>query len=117
MNTIVRVLGARGVKASAEDVAILVDDVSPFDTMAHLTAIAADDSLDPHTLAATVSNKQEDKYDGYVDDETLNAAYAARRLDVPRARAVLTRMIGEFDENCRRSVAAVSNGSDEVQPV
>jgi ATP-dependent Lhr-like helicase len=117
MNTIVRALGARGVKASAEEVAILVDDVSPVDTMAYLAAIAADESLDPHTLAATVSNKQEDKYDGYVDDETLNAAYAARRLDVPRARAVLTRMIGEFDENCRRSVAAVSNGSNKVQPV
>lgn len=99
MNTIVRALGARGVRASAEEVAVLVDDTSPVDTMGHMAAIAADDALDPETLAATVSNKQEDKYDGYVDDETLNAAYAARRLEVPRTRQVLARLVAKFGEH------------------
>jgi ATP-dependent Lhr-like helicase len=106
MNTIVRALGARGLKASAEDVAVLVGDASPSETVTHLAAIAGDDSLHPHTLAATVSNKWEDKYDGYLDDETLNAAYAARRLDVPGARTVLARLIGECDANRQRSAAA-----------
>jgi ATP-dependent Lhr-like helicase len=117
MNTIVRALGARGVKASAEDVAILVGDLRPVDVLSHLTAIASDETLDALTLAATVSNKEEEKYDGHLDEETLNTAYAARRLDVPRARAVLARMIGGLDESRRRSPAAVGHGPDELQQV
>ena len=93
MNTIVRALGACDVKASAEDVAILVHHMPPSEVVRHLRAIADDESLDPITLAATVSNKCIEKYDGYLDEKTLNESYAASRLDLLHTRLLLSRLL------------------------
>jgi ATP-dependent Lhr-like helicase len=43
-------------------------------------------------LASTVRAKAHDKYDRYLSDDLLDAAYAARALDVPGAWATLAEL-------------------------
>ncbi|MBV9495182.1 MAG: DEAD/DEAH box helicase [Acidobacteria bacterium] len=80
MNTIVQQLLARGVDASAEGPAIVAQTLSVDSLREAISACDAERPVDVLALAATVENREEEKWDEYLDEDTLNASYASRRL-------------------------------------
>jgi ATP-dependent Lhr-like helicase len=79
MNTLVRQLAMRGVEVSVEGPAI-VARLTPSQLRDAVAACEAERPVDTTALAATVRTKHEEKWDWALDEATLNASYASRRL-------------------------------------
>lgn len=92
MNTLTVVLAGRGLQAGQDGLAITVIGRTPVEVRDLIRELAADAPPGPMALAAAVPAKARDKYDRYLSNELLNAAYAARALDVPGAWAILTQL-------------------------
>jgi len=92
MNTLTVVLAGRGLQTGQDGLAISVANRSPADVHDLIRELAADTLPDPIALARTVPAKAHDKYDRYLSDELLDAAYAARALDVPGTWATLAEL-------------------------
>lgn len=92
MNTLAVVLTGHGLQVGQDGLAITVANHSPTEVLDLIRELAASAPPDPSALARTVRAKARDKYDRYLSDELLDAAYAARALDVPAAWATLTEL-------------------------
>ncbi len=92
MNTLTVVLAGHGLQASQDGLAITVGNRSPVEVRDLIRELAAGAPPDSITLAHTVPAKARDKYDRYLSNELLDAAYAARALDVPGAWATLAQL-------------------------
>lgn len=80
MNTLVRQLAARGVEVSVEGPAIVAERIAPSALRDAVTACEAERPVDTIALAATVQNKHDEKWDWALDEATLCASYASRKL-------------------------------------
>jgi ATP-dependent Lhr-like helicase len=92
MNTLAVVLAGRGLQAGQDGLAITVADRTPVEVRDLIRELAAAVPPDPIALAGAVPAKARDKYDRYLSNELLDAAYAARALDVPGAWAILAQL-------------------------
>jgi ATP-dependent Lhr-like helicase len=92
MNTLAVVLAGCGVQVGQDGLALTVANRSPAQVAGLIRELATGARPDPAVLARTVRAKARDKYDRYLNDELLDAAYAARALDVPGAWATLTEL-------------------------
>ncbi|HEV7484403.1 MAG TPA: DEAD/DEAH box helicase [Thermoanaerobaculia bacterium] len=88
MNTLVQQLAARDVAVSVEGPAIVAGHVTPEALRDAVDACESERPVDTIALAANVKNKIEEKWDWCLDESTLNASYASRRLSSnPPARS------------------------------
>lgn len=93
--TLAVALTARGLQVGQDRMTLTVNADAP--TLArHLRDLAAGPAPDPFTLAAHVTNKLTDKWDGLLDEPLLDAACAARDLDIPAAWDVLDTIIAQL---------------------
>lgn len=109
MATLAVALQTRGVNVALDGVALTLTDTSFDWAVDQLTDLAAAQPPEPEELAAHVTNKTFDKYDEYLGDEALTAAYAARRFDIPASWHTLDRLRAALDRTTsrvRRSVSA-----------
>ena len=86
MNTLVQQLAVRGVSVSVEGPAIVARDLAPAALRDSVRACDAERPIDTRALAANVENKIEEKWDWALDEGTLDASYASRRLEANPAR-------------------------------
>ena len=93
MNTIMVQLLARGVKASKDGLAIAVRKLSPEEVMGHLGEMVDEGPADAVSLAASVKNKVNGKYDRLLSDDLLSQNYAASHLDTQRAWETLKKLV------------------------
>jgi ATP-dependent Lhr-like helicase len=84
MNTLVQQLAARDIAVSIEGPAIVGHLITPAELRDAVAACEAERPVDTIALAANVENKIEEKWDWALDETTLCASYASRRL---RARS------------------------------
>ncbi len=80
MNTLVRQLAARDVAVSVEGPAIIAERITLPELRDAVAACEAEHPVDTIALAATVQNKREEKWDWALDEATLCASYASRKL-------------------------------------
>jgi ATP-dependent Lhr-like helicase len=80
MNTLVQQLATRGIAASAEGPAIVAASTTLDVLREALHACEAERPVDTIALASDVATKDEEKWDWALDDGTLCASYASRRL-------------------------------------
>ncbi|HEX8619625.1 MAG TPA: DEAD/DEAH box helicase [Thermoanaerobaculia bacterium] len=80
MNTLVQQLAARDLRVSVEGPAIVAERMTPATLRDAVTACEAERPVDTIALAADVKNKTEEKWDWALDDATLCASYASRKL-------------------------------------
>jgi ATP-dependent Lhr-like helicase len=92
LNTLTVVLARRGLQVGQDGLAITVGHRSPAEVHDVIRELAAGAPPDPVDLASTVRAKAHDKYDRYLSEDLLDAAYAARALDVPGAWATLAEL-------------------------
>jgi ATP-dependent Lhr-like helicase len=91
MNTLVQQLTARGVAVSIEGPAIVAHGITP-DALRHAVTICeAERPVDTIALASNVENKIEEKWDWALDESTLCASYASRKLERNPASYASTR--------------------------
>jgi ATP-dependent helicase Lhr and Lhr-like helicase len=83
-STLAAGLAATGTDVAQDGMCLTMPDTSYEEALTRLEALAVI-TPDPLALAATVRNKSVDKYDELLSEDLLNAAYAARSLDVPGA--------------------------------
>lgn len=81
MNTIVQQLRARGLDVSPEGPAIAAHRMTPDALRAAVAECEAERPVDVLALAAAVENKLEEKWDWALDEGTLCASYASRKLE------------------------------------
>lgn len=89
MNTLAVVLTGQGYRVGQDGLALTVGDCAPAELWQLASTLAAGPRPDPMWLATTVRAKVHEKYDRYLGAELLDAAYAARALDVAGAWACL----------------------------
>ncbi|MDQ1248816.1 MAG: ATP-dependent helicase Lhr and Lhr-like helicase [Actinomycetota bacterium] len=96
------ILTRHGLDAYAQSATVTVSNTDPAHLLDHLDKILGDEPPDPLDLASVVGNRTEDKYDHYLGDDLLNAACAARSLDVPAAfdalRGLRAAVAGQIDD-------------------
>lgn len=80
INTLIRQLESRGLKVAPEGPAVAAYGLPPFALRDAVTACENERPVDTLTLAAAVANKSEEKWDDFLDEATLCASYASRRL-------------------------------------
>lgn len=80
INTLVQQLRLRGVDVSPEGPAVVAERLSAEAFRDAVTACESERPVDTIALAADIKNKIEEKWDGYLDEATLCASYASRRL-------------------------------------
>jgi ATP-dependent Lhr-like helicase len=88
MNTLVRQLAVRGVAVSVEGPAIVAERISPAALRDVVLSCEAERPVDTIALAASVQNKVEEKWDWALDEATLAASYASRKLEREPAGAI-----------------------------
>jgi ATP-dependent Lhr-like helicase len=89
LDTLVVWLNSQGIQAAREGLAILFQNDGPGAVRGELARLAAAPPPDPLALAATVANRQSEKFHPYLAESLLTADYAARALDVPGAWEVM----------------------------
>jgi ATP-dependent helicase Lhr and Lhr-like helicase len=93
VNTLAVALRARDLRVDTDGFTIIVQDLTPDETRAELRGALTGPRPDPHDLAALVANRRSDKHDWVLGDTLLNAAYAARHLDIPGAWHTLEHLV------------------------
>lgn len=93
MNTILIALTASGLRASIENLAIVVEETTKSDVRRALENFANAESISSLSLAATVCNKYSQKHHRWLDEQLLNADYASSNLDVEESKNVVVRML------------------------
>jgi ATP-dependent helicase Lhr and Lhr-like helicase len=90
MNTLVQQLAARKIEVSIEGPALVAHRITPDALREAIDACERERPVDTIALAASVENKKEEKWDWALDEATLCASYASRKLErnpIPSARA------------------------------
>jgi ATP-dependent Lhr-like helicase len=82
MNTLHVVLNAENFESSLDGVGLTLRKTSPEETATFLGHLASTTAPEPAHMASTVTVRERDKHDAYLDDELLTHAYAAAALDV-----------------------------------
>lgn len=90
MNTLVQQLAARGIDVSIEGPAIVADRLTPAALRETVDVCEAERPVDTIALAANVETKIEEKWDNVLDEATLSASYASRKLERNPAAALRT---------------------------
>jgi len=80
MNTLARQLAVRGLHVSIEGPAIVASHLSPAELRQAVTDCESERPIDTLALAIDVENKFEEKWDWALDEATLCASYASRKL-------------------------------------
>jgi ATP-dependent Lhr-like helicase len=80
LNTLEQQLAARELRVSVEGPAVVAERMTPAALREAVRACESERPVDTLALAASVENKREEKWDWSLDDATLNASYASRRL-------------------------------------
>jgi ATP-dependent helicase Lhr and Lhr-like helicase len=80
-NTLVQQLAGRDVVVSIEGPAIVAHGIAPAALRDAVTACEAERPIDTIALAANVENKIDEKWDWALDETTLCASYASRKLE------------------------------------
>lgn len=88
MNTVACQLAARGMRVSIEGPALVAAGHTLASLHDAIHDCEAERPIDVIALAASVANKEEEKWDWALDDNTLAASYAGRMLDANPARAI-----------------------------
>lgn len=96
VHTIVLLLLRRGVAATAEGIAIVVEGLIPADVAAHLRDLAAAGPVDAFRLAASVENRRTQKHHGFLGEHLLNADYASSQLDPIGAHRALAGIVANM---------------------
>ncbi|MEU7693503.1 DEAD/DEAH box helicase [Microbispora hainanensis] len=92
MTTIALTLHTRGVSVERQGLALALSGASP-QTTADLLREMSESELPAATeLARLIPDKRIDKYDELIGEELLARSFAARQLDVPGARNVISRL-------------------------
>ena len=91
-STLAAGLAATGTDVAQDGMCLTMPDTSYEEALTRLEALSVI-TPDPLALAATVRNKVVDKYDDLLSEDLLNAAYAARSLDVPGAWGALAGLL------------------------
>jgi hypothetical protein len=81
MNTLVQQLAAHGTPVSVEGPAIVAARMTPAALREAVGVCETERPVDTLALVLTVRNKLEEKWDWALDDATLCASYASRRLE------------------------------------
>jgi ATP-dependent Lhr-like helicase len=89
INTLVRQLAARGIDVSVEGPGIVAEGIAPDALRESVVACEKERPVDTISLAANVENKEEEKWDAYLDEATLCASHASRKLSRLPATALL----------------------------
>lgn len=87
IDTLTLMLRTMGLKASRDGVAITVEEARPKAVLAALASLRRQTPPEAETLAASVRNKLQEKWDWVLSDDLMNREHALRRLDVPGALA------------------------------
>lgn len=90
MNTIAVVLASRDLEVGLDGLALTVHRTRPDDLHRLVARLAGESKPTAEALAAVADGKARDKYDGYLSDELLDRAYAARAFDIDGAWDTLT---------------------------
>jgi len=85
LNTLAVALAQAGLRVGLDGVALHINNSSADDVLTIIRDLANRPKPDPVALAATVQNKQQDKYDEYLSEDLLAKAYAAHSLDIDGA--------------------------------
>jgi ATP-dependent Lhr-like helicase len=85
LNTLAVALAAAGLRVGLDGVALHINDNTPDNVLTVIRDLASQSRPDPISLAATVQNKERDKYDEYLSEDLLATAYGAHSLDVEAA--------------------------------
>lgn len=88
MNTLVRQLAARDVDVSIEGPAIVAARITPAALRDAVIACEAERPVDTIALSVDVQTKEEEKWDWALDEATLCASYASRKLEQNPATAL-----------------------------
>jgi ATP-dependent Lhr-like helicase len=83
MTTLTALFTEQGLDVAATGPALTVQATAPDHLHDVIRRLAAMPQPDPVQLAGTSTDKRHDKYDGYLSQDLLDHAYAARSLDVP----------------------------------
>jgi len=94
LDTLVVWLSARGLKVAQDGAALLFPNAGPTEVRRQLAALAASDPPGARELAASVVNKQTEKFHPYLSEPLLALDYASGRLDVEGAWAVAREIAG-----------------------
>jgi len=92
LNTLLMMLKDRGLTASMEPPAIVIEDISAADVRGVLAELAVAGPPDPYDLAASVENKQTEKHHRFLREDLLGADYASKSLDPEGVAGVLRRI-------------------------
>ncbi len=97
LNTVAVLLATRGLHVGLDGVALTINRADSGDIRAAAHDLLAAPPPDPTDLAASVPNKERDKYDEYLSEALLSLGYAARNLDLPGAWEALRVIASEPD--------------------
>lgn len=89
INTLVQQLAARGIDVSVEGPAIVAERTAPDVFRDIVIECERERPVDTIALAASIENKVEEKWDSYLDEATLCASLASRKLVRAPAIALL----------------------------
>lgn len=92
MNTLSVMLSAHGIATSLDGIALTCTHTSPPHLRAALKDLSTSELPEATTLAQSVSVKAQDKHDKYLSEDLLNIGYAAKNLDLPGTKKVLSRL-------------------------
>jgi len=89
MNTLSVLFTTHDIETSRDGAALSLHRTTPEEVRGIIEGLLQRPLPDPIRLAASVSIRTQDKHDNYLGEALLNAAYAARDLDLPGAWATL----------------------------
>ncbi len=90
VQTVAVLIGEKGIQTNVTSGVITLSNVSRSSTMELLKELVRERSVDAISLARSVSNKIQEKHDGYLSDDLLNLEFASRSLDVASAFTALS---------------------------
>jgi len=92
-DTLALILLMRGISAALHGSYVSVEGVSAENLLDVLEEVAGDTSINPLSVAASVKNKEREKWDCLVPDEVLAASFASQYLDVAAAKELAQELV------------------------
>jgi ATP-dependent Lhr-like helicase len=92
MTTVVLTLRTRGVAVEPQGLALALSGATPQTTADLLRELSESELPAATELARLIPDQRIDKYDELIGEELLARSFAARQLDVPGARNVISRL-------------------------
>ncbi|MEQ9570419.1 MAG: DEAD/DEAH box helicase [Longimicrobiales bacterium] len=93
LNTLLMMFRSRGIVASMEPPAIVLEQTSPDSAARLLEKLVSEGPPDPYDLAAAVKNKESEKHHPFLGPDLLGADYASSQLDADGIHDVLAELV------------------------